>query len=324
MTTITRRTALAGLSALAMAPTGIPALAQSGGAITMLHGFTPGANVDITARLIAENLSKRLGRPIVVETRPGAGGTISAAAVARSAPDGSTIAILPSGHAVSAAMYKQLPYNAVEDFSFISMLTENPFIFVTYPDHPAKTIADVIKAAQADPGKLACATAGIGTGMHLAFELLASMAKVKIQHIPYRGSPQAITDLIAKRVDFQMDTPQLLLPFLADGRVRALAVTGPSRFFAQPEVPTVAESGLSGYSVTGWLGLAGPAGLPAAFVSKVNAEVKAILAEPAVTSRLRALGADMVPTTPEAFKARVADDVAKWRKVVADANIPRV
>jgi tripartite-type tricarboxylate transporter receptor subunit TctC len=319
-TTITRRTALAGLSALAMAP----ARAQPGGVITMLHGFTPGANVDITARILAENLSKRLGRPVVVETKPGAGGTISAATVARSAPDGNTIAILPSGHAVSAAMYKQLPYDAVEGFSFISMLTENPFIIVTYPDHPAKTIADVIKTAQADSGKLTCATAGIGTGMHLAFELFASMAKAKIQHIPYRGSPQAITDLIAKRVDFQVDTPQLLLPFLADGRVRALAVTGSSQFFAQPDVPTVAAGGLPGYSVTGWLGLAGPAGLPPAFVSKLNAEVREILAEPAVISKLRALGADMVPTTPEAFKARVADDVAKWTKVVADANIPRV
>jgi tripartite-type tricarboxylate transporter receptor subunit TctC len=324
MTTITRRTALAGLSALAIAPVRAPAHAQSSGVITMLHGFTPGANVDITARLVAENLSRRLGRTVLVETRPGAGGTISAAAVARSAADGSTIAILPSGHAVSAAMRKQLPYDAVEDFSFISMLTENPFIFVTYPDHPAKTIADVIKAAQADPGKLTCATAGIGTGMHLAFELFASMAKAKIQHVPYRGSPQAITDLIAKRVDFQVDTPQLLLPYLADGRVRPLAVTGTSQFFAQPNVPTVAASGLSGYSVTGWLGLAGPAGLPPAFVSKVNAEVKSILADPTVITRLRALGAEMVPTTPEAFKARVASDVAKWKKVVTDANIPRV
>src|SRR5262249_55570154 len=230
---------------------------------------------------------RRLGQPVVVETRPGAGGTTSAAAVARATPDGSTLAILPSGHAVSPAMYKQLAYDAVNDFSFISMLTENPFILVTYPDHPAKTVPDVVRAAQADPGKLTYATAGNGTGMHLAAELLVSMGALKIQHVPYRGSPQAITDLIAKRVDFQMDTPQLLLPFLSDGRVRAIAVTGPSRFFALPDVPTVAEGGLQGYSVTGWLGIAGPAGLPADFVQKVNAEVKAILAEPDVIQRLR-------------------------------------
>ncbi|MBX9825321.1 MAG: tripartite tricarboxylate transporter substrate binding protein [Xanthobacteraceae bacterium] len=324
MTTITRRAALAGLSALATVPAQTPVRAQSGRPITLMHGFTPGANVDITARIVAEHLAKRLGQPVVVETRPGAGGTTSAAAVARAVPDGSTLAILPSGHAVSPAMYKQLAYNAVNDFSFISMLTENPFILVTYPDHPAKTLADVVKAAQADPGKLTYATAGNGTGMHLASELLVSMGALKIQHVPYRGSPQAITDLIAKRVDFQMDTPQLLLPFLSDGRVRAIAVTGPSRFFALPDVPTVAEGGLQGYSVTGWLGIAGPAGLPADFVQKINAEVKAILAEPDVIQRLRALGADVRPTTPDAFKTRVADDIAKWTKVVADANIERI
>ena len=323
MTTITRRTAIAGLSAVAMAPAFCPAAHAQSGVITIMHGFTAGANVDITARIVADNLTKRLGRTVVVETRPGAGGTLSAAAVARSAPDGNTLAILPSGHAVSAAMRKQLPYDAVNDFSFISMLTENPFIFVTYPDHPAKTIADVIKAAHENPGKLTCATAGIGTGMHLAFELFASMAKAKIQHVPYRGSPQAITDLIAKRVDFQVDTPQLLLPFLSDGRVRALAVTGSSQFFAQPNVPTVAAGGLSGYSVTGWLGLAGPKGLAPDFVARINAEVKATLADPAVIARLRELGAELVPTPPEAFRARVADDVAKWNKVVEEANIPK-
>jgi tripartite-type tricarboxylate transporter receptor subunit TctC len=324
MTSITRRSALAGLSAAAASTLGAPALAQSGRPITIMHGFTPGANVDIVARLIADHLGKRLGQTIVVEPRPGAGGTTSAAAVARAAPDTTTLTILPSGHAVSAAIYNKLPYNAVEDFTFISLLTDFPFILVTYPDHPAKTIADVIKTAQSDPTKLTYATAGNGTGMHLASEFFVAMGKAKIQHVPYRGSPQAITDLLARRVDFQMDTPPLLLPFISDGRVRALGVTGPSRFFALPDVPTISESGLPGYSVTGWLGLAGPAGLPAAFVSKVNAVVREILADPAVVQRLRALGSDARPTTPEAFKARVAEDVANWTKVVNDAGIPRV
>jgi len=300
-------------------------LAQSGGStITMMHGFTPGANVDIVARLISEHLSRRLGRQIVVEPRPGAGGTTSAAAVARSAPDGTTLTVLPGGHAVSAAIYKQLPYNAVDSFSFISMLTDFPFILVTYPDHPAKSVQDVIKSAQADPGKLTCATAGNGTGMHLAFELFAAMAKAKIQHVPYRGSPQAITDLLAKRVDFQVDTPAALMPFIADGRLRPIAVTGSKEFFLLPKVPTIADGGVPGYSVTSWLGVAGPAGLPTAFVNKVNQEIKAILAEQEVIERLRKLGSDVVPTTPEGFRNRVAEDVAKWTKVVADANIPRV
>jgi tripartite-type tricarboxylate transporter receptor subunit TctC len=322
MTKITRRTALAGLSAAAAFPA--PALAQSGRPITLMHGFTPGANVDITARLVADGLSKRLGQPVVVEPRLGAGGTVSAAAVARAAPDGSTLTILPSGHPVAAALYKQLSYNVVDDFTFISMLTENPFILVTYPDHPAKTIADVIKTAQADPGKLTYASAGNGTGMHLASELFVAMAKAKIQHIPYRGSPQAITDLLAKRVDFQVDTPQVLLPFLSDGRLRPIAITGTKPFFALPGVPTIESGSLPGYSVTGWLGLGAPAGLPADMVKQLNAHVREILAEPAVIERLRALGADLTPTTPEAFKARVVSDIAKWTKVINDANIPKV
>ena len=210
MTKLTRRSVLSGASALAIAP----AFAQGGRTITLMHGFTPGANVDLVARLVADHLSKRLGQPIVVESRPGAGGTTSAATVARAAADGSTLTVLPGGHAVSAAIYKQLPYNSVEDFSFISMLTDFPFILVTYPDHPAQSIADVIRTAQADEGKLTCATAGNGTGMHLAFELFVAMAKAKIQHVPYRGSPQGITDLLAKRIDFQMDTPTVLLPFI--------------------------------------------------------------------------------------------------------------
>jgi tripartite-type tricarboxylate transporter receptor subunit TctC len=319
-TTITRRTALAGLSAIAATPT----WAQSGRTISILHGFTPGANVDIVARLIAENLSKRLRQPIIVEPRPGAGGTTSAAAVARAAPDGATLTILPGGHAVSAAIYKQLPYDAVASFSFISMLTDFPFILATYPDHPVKTIGDVIAAARADETKLTCATAGIGTGMHLAFELFVAMAKIKIQHVPYRGSPQAITDLIGKRIDFQMDTAAALMPLIKEGKLRAIAVTGTKRFFPIPDVPTIADSGVPGYAVTSWLGLAGPAGLPAELVGGLNAEVKAILADAVVVERLHAIGSDVVPTTPDAFRARVADDVAKWTKVVADANIPRV
>jgi tripartite-type tricarboxylate transporter receptor subunit TctC len=318
-TSLTRRAALAGFSALAAAP----ALAQSGRTITLLHGFTPGANVDIVARLIAENLGKRLNQTIVVEPRPGAGGTTAAAAVARSAPDGTTITILPGGHAVSAAIYNKLPYNAVADFTFISMLTDFPFILATYPDHPARSIADVIRSAQADEGKLTCATAGNGTGMHLALELFMAMGKAKMQHVPYRGSPQAITDLVGKRVDFQMDTPAALIPLIREGKLRAIAITGPERFFMLPDTPAIGDT-VKDYAVTSWLGIAGPAGLPAPFVSSVNAEVRAILADPAVVERLRGLGSEARPTTPEGFRARVADDVAKWSKVVADAKIPRV
>jgi tripartite-type tricarboxylate transporter receptor subunit TctC len=161
--------------------------------------------------------------------------------------------------------------------------------------------------------------------MHLASELFTAMAKVKIQHVPYRGSPQAITDLLAKRVDFQVDTPQVMLPFIQDGRLRPLAITGNKPFFALPGVSTMETSGnLPGYAVTGWAGLGAPAGLPADMVAKLNGYVRETLAEPSVIERLRKLGADLTPTTPEGFKARVQADIAKWTKVINDANIPKI
>ena len=316
---MTRRAALAGLSALAVAP----ALAQSGRPITLMHGFTPGANVDIVARLVADQLAKRLGQTIVIDPRPGAGGTTSAATVARAAPDGTTITVLPGGHAVSAAIYNKLSYDAVEDFTFIGMLTDFPFILVDLsgPSRPHRRGRD--RSAKAQDGKLTCATAGNGTGMHLAFELFIAMAGIKIQHVPYRGSPQAITDLLGKRIDFQVDTPAALMPLIKDGQLRAIAITGPEPFFMLPGTPAIGDT-VKDYSVTSWLGLAGPAGLPRDFVSRLNTEINAILAEPAVIEELRELGSDARPTTPEGFRARVADDVAKWTKVVADAKIPKV
>lgn len=322
MTKLTRRATLAGLAATAAAPAFSPAFGQ-GSTITIMHGFTAGANVDIVARLVAEQLGKKLGQTIVVEPRPGAGGTTSAAAVARAAPDGNTLTVLPGGHAVSAAIYKKLPYDAVNDFSFIGMLTDFPFILATYPDHPARSVADVIATAKADPGKLTCATAGNGTGMHLAFELFVAMAGIKIQHVPYRGSPQAITDLIGKRVDFQMDTPAALMPQITGGQLRPIAITGTNPFFMLPNTPTIAAN-VPGYEVTSWLGVAGPAGLPAPFVAKINGELQTMLKESAVLGKLKDIGSEARPTSPDGFKARVADDVAKWTKVVNDANIPRV
>ena len=318
---LTRRAALAGLSAAMAAP----ALVQAqSGAITIVHGFTAGGNVDLTGRLVAERLGAKLGRQIVVEPKPGAGGTTAAAQVARAAPDGNTLAILPGGHAVSAAIYKSLPYKPVDDFTWVSMLTDFPFVFVTYPDHPAKNLTDFIRMAKTGENKLLCATAGNGTGMHLALELLAATAGIKVQHVPYRGSPQAAADLLGKRVDAVMDNMTVVAEMVRDGRMRAFGITGPSRFFSLPDVPPIAEVGVPGYAVTSWLGLGGPAGIPAPLVARMNAELKAILAEPETIDRLKKIGGEVKPTTPEGFRERVASDVAKWTKVVADAGIERV
>jgi tripartite-type tricarboxylate transporter receptor subunit TctC len=320
---ITRRAAIAGLSAVSVAP----ALAQSAkpeGTITIVHGFTPGGNVDLTARLIAERFAAKLGQQVIVEGKPGAGGATAAAQVARATPDGTTLFLVAGGHAVSAAIYNKLSFRSLEDFSWISMLSDFPFVFVTYPDHPAKNLAEFIAMAEADAGKLLCATPGNGTGQHLALELFASTAGIKIQHVPYRGSPQAATDLLGKRVDAFMDNLTVVGEMVKDGRVRALGITGPSRFFVLPDVPTFAEAGVPGYAVTSWLGLAGPAAIPQPMLVRLNAEVTAILAEPETIDRMKKIGAEPKSTTPEAFRSRVSSDIDKWTKVVTDAGIARI
>ena len=326
--TITRRAAIAGLSAIGVTPLGVaPALAQSAkpdGTITIVHGFTPGGNVDLTARLVAERLTAKLGQPVIVEPKPGAGGSTAAAQVARATPDGTTLFLVAGGHAVSAAIYNKLPFRSLEDFSWISMLSDFPFVFVTYPDHPAKNLAEFIAMAKADAGKLLCATPGNGTGQHLALELFAATAGIKIQHVPYRGSPQAATDLLGKRVDAFMDNMTVVGEMVKDGRLRALGITGPSRFFVLPDVPTFVEAGVPGYAVTSWLGLAGPAGIPQPMLARLNAEVTAILAEPETIDRVKKIGGEPKPTSAEAFRSRVSSDIEKWAKVVADAGIARI
>lgn len=319
---ITRRTAIAGLSVM----TFTPAFAQPApqGTITIAHGFTPGGNVDLTARLIAEKLAARLNLQVIVEPRPGAGGTTAAASVARAAPDGKTLLLAAGGHAVSAAIYKSLPYRPLEDFSWISMLSDFPFVFVTYPDHPAKSLADFIAQAKSQPGRILCAHPGNGTGQHLALELFAATAGIKVQSVPYRGSPQAATDLLGKRVDAFMDNMTVVAEMVRDGRLRALGITGPSRFFVLPDVPTFAEQGVRDYAVTSWLGLAGPAGIPATMLARLNAEVVASLKEPETVERLKKIGTEARPTTSEAYRARVASDIEKWTRVVASANIERI
>ena len=259
-----------------------------------------------------------------VEGRPGASGTSAAAYVARAAPDGYTLFALPSGHTFAAATFKTLPYRTIDDFSMISIFTEYPYLMVTHAEQSFRTVAYLLAAARTRGAPLVYGTPGNGSGPHLAIELLAKEAKVALQHVPYRGSAPAVIDLIGKRLDFMMDPPAALMEFVRDGRLRPLAVSGDSRFFALPDVPTIAESGVPGYVVTAWQGLVAPAGVPAPIVSRLNAEVVGTLQEPTVIERLRALGNDPRPTTPEQFRARMAADIAKWTAVVEGSNFERI
>jgi tripartite-type tricarboxylate transporter receptor subunit TctC len=324
VTELTRRVVIAGsLSMLAVAP------ARSDPdwpdrPITMVHGFPPGGPTDLVARIIADGLTRRLGQRVVIESKPGASGTTAAAQVARAAPDGYTLFAIPSGHAFAAATYKTLPYRTIDDFSTISMFTEYPYLLATYADHSIRTVADLISLARTRSTPLLYGSPGNGSGPHLAVELLAKEAHLRLQHVSYRGSAPAALDLVGKRLDFMMDPAAALIEFVRDGRLRALAVTGDRRFFALPDVPTIAEAGIAGYVVTGWQGLLAPAGLPAAIVNRLNAAVVSILKEPTVVERLRALGNEPKPTSPDEFLARMAADIAKWTAVVDASNFERI
>ena len=323
MTGLTRRTVLAGLTTFVAIPA-YPDTAWPSRPITLVHGFAAGGPIDTVARIIAEGLTTRLRQQVVVDPRPGASGTTAAGQVARAVPDGYTLIAIPGGHATAEALYKKLPYKTIDDFSMISMASEYPFVFVTYADHKIQTVADLINNARSQKIPLLYGSPGIGSVHHLAIELLAKMADVQLQHVPYRGSAQVITDLLGKRIDFMIDPPTLLIEFLRSGKLRPLAVTGATRFFSLPDVPTVSEAALPGYVVTSWQGLAGPAGIAASVADRLNSVVADILTEPATVERLKALGNNPRPSSRDEFKARVVADIDKWTGVVAAAHIERI
>ena len=320
---LTRRTVLAGLTTFVAIPA-YPDTAWPSRPITLVHGFAAGGPTDTVARIIAEGLTTRLRQQVVVDPRPGASGTTAAGQVARALPDGYTLIAIPGGHATAEALYKTLPYKTIDDFSMISMASEYPFVFVTYADHKIQTVADLINNARSQKIPLLYGSPGIGSVHHLAIELLARMADVQLQHVPYRGSAQVITDLLGKRIDFMIDPPTLLIEFLRSGKLRPLAVTGATRFFSLPDVPTVSEAALPGYVVTSWQGLAGPAGIAASVADRLNSVVADILTEPATVERLKALGNNPRPSSRDEFKARVVADIDKWTGVVAAAHIERI
>jgi tripartite-type tricarboxylate transporter receptor subunit TctC len=320
---LTRRSLLVGAPAVLAASAAVAA-DWPDRPITIFHGFPPGGPTDLIARLVADGLSRRLGQRVLVEGRSGASGTNAAAQVARMAPDGYSLFAIPSGHAFAAATFKSLPYRTIDDFGMISMLSEYPYLMATYVEHSIRTVADLIAFGRTRETPLLYGTPGNGSGPHLAVELFAREAKTRVQHVPYRGSAPAATDLIGQRLDFMMDPAASLIAYVRDGRLRALAVSGPSRFFAVPDVPTIAEAAVPRLAVTGWQGLVAPAGVPDAIVQRLNAEVIATLKEPQVIERLHAMGNEPAPTTPEAFKARIAADIAKWTAVVDEMHFERI
>jgi len=323
MIKITRRTVLVvGLSAYAM-----PAIAKGvwpDRPITLVHGFPPGGPVDVLSRILADGLTPKLGQPVVVEAKPGAAGTTAAGLVARAVPDGYTLAALGATFTAASAMYQKLPYNALDDFAYISTTAEYPLVLVTHPDSELRSVADIVKLARSRSAPLLYGTAGNGTLMHLTMELFARKANIRLQHVPYKGGLPAVTDLLGKRVDLVLDPPTVPLPFVRDSKLHALAVTGASRFFALPNCPTMIESGYAGFVVTGFQGIAGPSGLATSVATKVNDALVAVLADSAVVEKLKRVGNVPSPSSPQEYKARVIADVARWKDVIDGAHIARI
>jgi tripartite-type tricarboxylate transporter receptor subunit TctC len=289
--------------------------------IRIIVGFTAGGSTDIVARLVAAKMQASFGQPVVVENKPGAGGAIAAEFVAKSAPDGYTILLPPSGHSSSAAMRKSLPYDAVNDFAWISTITTYGMMFAVRPGSPIQTVEDLIKHAKASPNKLSYYSVGVGTGHHLIGEWLNTAAGIEINHVPYRGSAAALPDFMGGQVDVMVDTMTFALTQAQAGKAKPLAVTSKRRLVELPHVPTMSEK-VPGFVYESWIGLAGPKGLSPAIVQKINAEIAQIVKMPDIQARLKDIGATPQSSTPEEFRNLVASDIETFTKVIKLRNIP--
>ena|SRR5215831_473584 len=291
--------------------------------IRIMVGFGPGGATDIAARIVAPPLSEILGQPVVVENRPGAGGTTAANSVAIAPKDGYTALMMSNAHAIAPVIYKSIPYDPVKDFDMISMVATSALVVLTYPDFPAKNLKELIGVLKASPGKYNFATTGVGTTQHFAGELMARMTGIEMTHIPYRNTPDIIGALTGKQVDLAFELIQPVLGQIQAGSLRAIAVTSAERFFAVPEVPTFAESGLPGYDVSSWYGLALPAGTPAPIVAKMIAAMRQTMARESVAQQIRTAGALPKSSTPQELREHIVNEIKRWTEVRDKAHIPQ-
>ncbi|WP_409365169.1 Bug family tripartite tricarboxylate transporter substrate binding protein [Cupriavidus metallidurans] len=287
--------------------------------IRMVVGFPSGGAPDILARIFSEKIS--LGQPVVVDNKPGAGGNIGAETVARSAPDGYTLALGTVGtHSINGALYSKMPYDMVKDFTPVILLASTPNVLVVHPSVPAKNVQELIALAKAKPGQLTFGTPGIGTSLHVAGELFNTMAGTKIEHVPYKGRAMAIPDLLGGHITMMFDNLPSALPVVKEGKLRALGVTSAQRSTSAPDIPTIAEQGLPGYEATSWFAVFVPAHTPKEIVAKLNAEMNRIFTLPDVQTKLKTLGLDPILGTPEKLAEYQRSEIAKWAKVVKDSG----
>jgi len=288
--------------------------------ISLVVFLPAGAIPDLIARLIGDALSQRLGQPIIIENRPGAGGNIALQTVARAQPDGHTLLLLASPHAINVTLYPNNPVSLAKDIIPVASLNRDTFALLVNPSVPAKTVAEFIAYAKANPGKINLSSNGTGNLTHLAGELFKTAAGIDTLHVPYRGSPAALAALTAGDVQALFDTVGTSFPLVQAGKIRALGVSSTERVRMLPDVQTIAET-VPGYTVTGWLGIGAPKGTPAEIVQRLNREISAVLNEPGIKSKMAELNSDPFVSTPAEFAKFTAEDADKWGKVVKASGV---
>lgn len=316
------------LAALALAAWAVLAPVQAGAQaypskpVRIVVPYPAGGTTDIIARLAAAQLTERLRQPFVVENRAGASGAIGSAAVAQAAPDGYTLVMgTASSHGINSALQKALPYDAVRDFAPVTVVASTPNIIVVHPGVPAKTLAELLAMARAKPGQVNFGSTSPGGSPHMSAELLKMMAGVDMVHVPYKGASPMLTDLMGGQIQVGFDNLPSTIAFVRSGKLRALAVTTAQRWPGAPDIPTVAESGVPGYEVSGWFGLLAPAGTPRAVLDALQSAIAQAVRAPEVASQLRGLGAEPVANRPEAFAQQIRADVEKWRGVAKATGV---
>ncbi|HEY5899439.1 MAG TPA: tripartite tricarboxylate transporter substrate binding protein [Burkholderiales bacterium] len=291
--------------------------------VRIIVPLTPGSGADIAGRIIAQRMGEHWKQPVIVENRPGAGGQIGTSAVVKAEADGHTLLVQSSSHSANPAIYKQLPYDAQKDLADVAILGKTPYVMVTSANGPYKSLKELIEAARAQPGTIPFASAGIGTSTHLAAEFLLALAGIKMVHVPFKGSPDAMQDVLGGRSSFYMAPINAGVNLVRDGKLRALGVSTKGRADVLASVPSIAEQGLYDYDMTLWFGMWAPAATPLPVVQKLNAAVNAIVLEPQVKAQFEKLGIQPSPMKTEDFAKFVRSEMDVYKKIVQHANIPQ-
>lgn len=289
--------------------------------IRILVGFSAGSTADLLPRIAGQRMTEAWGQPVIVDNRPSAGGIVAAEIVAKATPDGHTLLSVSAGHAVSAALYKSLPYDTLKDFAGITRFANVPSILVVAPASGIKSVKDIISLAKAKPGTLTYSTPGIGSANHLAGELLKNLAGIDVTHVPFKGIPEAMTATMTGTITFNLSPVLNVVPLVNSGKLLAIATTTGARASALPDVPTIGESGVKGYAFDPWFGILTTARTPRAIVNRLNHEIVRSMELPEIKARLATLGAEPAPLSPDQFDAHIRSEVEKFRKIVASANI---